>query len=76
MRYRAGYSRPAGKAELTPEETAELQRLYAELPKAAEAAVEALNTVVAAPTDADRQRYSERAARVNEITDRIRAIVG
>jgi hypothetical protein len=76
MRYRPGHSKPAGKAEITPEETAELQRLYAELPKVAEAAVEALNIVISAPTAVARQQHSDRAARVNEITDRIRAILG
>jgi hypothetical protein len=76
MRYRPGHSKPAVKAAITPEQAAELQQLYAELPKVAEAAVKALNIVVAAPTDVARQQHSEQAARVNEITDRIRAILG
>jgi hypothetical protein len=75
MKYREGRPRPAEKPDITLEEAAELQRLYAELPKAADAAVEALNVAVATPTAAARQLYRERAGRVNEITDRIRAIV-
>jgi hypothetical protein len=68
--------RPVEEAVITPAEATELQRLYDELPDAAAAAVEALRFATATPTAAALQRFRERAARVNQITDRINAILG
>jgi hypothetical protein len=64
------------KRAITPEEAAELQRLLDELPKTAEAVVEALKLATESPTGAAHERYRKLAARINEITDRINKIRG
>jgi hypothetical protein len=66
----------AREADITPEEAAELERLYDQLPSAAAEASEALRFAIDTPTDAARHRYRECAARVNGITDRINQILG
>jgi len=73
---RAGRSGPTGRAVITPEVAAELQPLYDELPTAAEAAAEALRIAAATPTSLALLKFRQRAARVDQIIDRIRAILG
>ena len=64
------------KRAITPEEAAELQRLLDELPKTAEAVVEALKVAAESPTVAAREMHRALAARINEITERINKIRG
>jgi len=66
----------ARKTGLTPEDAADLQQLYSELPEAAEAARAALDFAIETPTDAARKRYRECAARVSALIDRINKIRG
>jgi hypothetical protein len=65
-----------GKVEVTPEDAAELLLLYDQLPDAAEAAAEALRFAAGTPVGTSFQRFRKRAARVEEIADRIKAILG
>jgi hypothetical protein len=66
----------SARDSMTPDQAVELRALYDELPDASAAAAEALGSTGAVPTGMALQRFRELDARVMEIVDRIKQILG
>jgi hypothetical protein len=64
------------KAAMTPQESRELLQLYAELPNASSAALQARRIASETPTGSALQKFKELDARLEAIISRINEILG